>query len=246
MPEAASAGVRPWNRVTRGEGSCMYVALTSICKCPLHLRLSFSHDHAPSNVIHHTFPLAAAKMVNMNVFRILGDVSHTASKCILIWAIHNNKSAEGVSLLTQWLYMLVFCARYLDLFWVPPQFSWWNTLLKLFYISSSVYIVYIMMRVYARTREKEYAWKLATWSLGASLVSAPLVCLIFEGVSGISLFEASSSSDSCRAQQADWCIDCRLSGPSASSSKASVSCHSSSSSAKPPCPPSSTASTSSH
>ncbi len=34
-------------------------------------------------------------MVNMNVFRILGDLSHTASKCILIWAIHANQSAEG-------------------------------------------------------------------------------------------------------------------------------------------------------
>lgn len=31
----------------------------------------------------------------MNVFRVLGDVSHTLSKCILIWAIHSNKSAEG-------------------------------------------------------------------------------------------------------------------------------------------------------
>lgn len=30
-----------------------------------------------------------------NVFRILADVSHTASKCILIWAIHSNRSAEG-------------------------------------------------------------------------------------------------------------------------------------------------------
>lgn len=34
-------------------------------------------------------------MGNMNVFRILGDLSHTASKCILIWAIHSNQSAEG-------------------------------------------------------------------------------------------------------------------------------------------------------
>ena len=33
----------------------------------------------------------------MNVFRILGDSSHTASKCILIWAILSNKSAEGMS-----------------------------------------------------------------------------------------------------------------------------------------------------
>jgi hypothetical protein len=35
------------------------------------------------------------EMIHMNPFRILGDVSHTASKCILIWAIHSNRSAEG-------------------------------------------------------------------------------------------------------------------------------------------------------
>lgn len=118
---------------------------------------------------------------HMNIFRILGDVSHTASKCILIWAIHTNKSAEGVSLLTQLLYCLVFTTRYLDLFWVPPWFSWWNFVLKLFYMASSAYIVFIMMRVFARTREKEYGWKLAIWSLAGSVCAAPLVCLLFEG-----------------------------------------------------------------
>lgn len=35
-------------------------------------------------------------VVHYNVFRILGDVSHALSKCILIWAIHRNKSAEGM------------------------------------------------------------------------------------------------------------------------------------------------------
>ena len=35
------------------------------------------------------------KMVQMNVFRVLADVFHTASKLILIWAIHSNQSAEG-------------------------------------------------------------------------------------------------------------------------------------------------------
>jgi len=33
--------------------------------------------------------------VSYNVFRVLGDVLHTSSKFILIWAIHRNKSAEG-------------------------------------------------------------------------------------------------------------------------------------------------------
>ncbi|KAI7249108.1 hypothetical protein KC352_g13207, partial [Hortaea werneckii] len=126
---------------------------------------------------------------NMNVFRILADVSHTASKCILIYQIHHNKSAEGVSLLTQLLYILVFGTRYLDLFWVPPPLSWWNFVLKIFYITSSAYIVYLMMRRYARTREKEYGWKLATWTLGGSLVSAPFVTLLFEGWAGMRFSE---------------------------------------------------------
>ena len=125
----------------------------------------------------------------MNIFRILGDLSHTASKCILMYAIHRNKSAEGVSLLTQLLYILVFGTRYLDLFWVPPWTSWWNTVFKLFYITTSAYIVYLMMRVFARTREKEYAWKLGTWSLAGSLVSAPLVCLTFRGWGGFRIME---------------------------------------------------------
>ena len=115
----------------------------------------------------------------MNIFRLIGDLSHTASKIILIWAIHSNKSAEGVSLLTQLLYILVFGTRYLDLFWVPPWWSWWNTILKIFYIGSSAYIVWLMMRVYARTREKEYAWKLATWSLAGAFVAAAPVYWLF-------------------------------------------------------------------
>ncbi|KAK5269205.1 hypothetical protein LTR99_010042 [Exophiala xenobiotica] len=119
--------------------------------------------------------------MNLNIFRILGDVSHTASKCILIWAIHSNKSAEGVSLLTQILYIAVFCTRYLDLFWVPPALSWWNFILKNFYIWSSIYIIVLMTRVYARTREQEKAWKWGAYAAGASLVAAPLVSLIFNG-----------------------------------------------------------------
>jgi hypothetical protein len=33
--------------------------------------------------------------IHLNLFRIVADLFHTASKCILIWAIHSNKSAEG-------------------------------------------------------------------------------------------------------------------------------------------------------
>ncbi|KAL8680531.1 MAG: hypothetical protein Q9186_003282 [Xanthomendoza sp. 1 TL-2023] len=56
----------------------------------------------------------------------------------------------------------------------------WNFVLKLFYLGSSFYIILLMMRIYARTREREKAWKLGGICLGGSLVAAPLVLLIFK------------------------------------------------------------------
>jgi ER lumen protein retaining receptor len=71
--------------------------------------------------------------MRFNAFHVLGDVSHTISKLILIWAIHANSSAEGVSLITQVLYAGVFCSRYLDIFTTSPARDFahtWNFSLK--------------------------------------------------------------------------------------------------------------------
>ncbi|KAG7415489.1 ER lumen protein retaining receptor-domain-containing protein [Fusarium sp. MPI-SDFR-AT-0072] len=116
-----------------------------------------------------------------NLFRVLGDLSHALSKCILIFAIHRNRSAEGVSLITQILYALVFCTRYLDLFieTVP-----WNIVFKIFYIISSIYILAIMQWIYPRSREREIAWKIGAIILGGSFVLSPFVMLIFESHKG--------------------------------------------------------------
>jgi hypothetical protein len=103
-------------------------------------------------------------------------VSHTLSKCILIYAIHSNHSTEGVSLITQALYCLVFVSRYLD---ILQRNTFWNTSLKAFYILSSLYILFLMMRVYARTREREKAWKLGAFCLATSALLAPILMLIF-------------------------------------------------------------------
>ncbi|KAH8596655.1 ER lumen protein retaining receptor-domain-containing protein [Bisporella sp. PMI_857] len=127
-------------------------------------------------------------MVGMNIFRILGDVSHTLSKCILIFAIHSNSSAEGVSLITQALYCLVFLTRYLD-FFSNFGYSWWNTLLKAFYIISSIYILLVMLRVYARTREREKAWQFGGACLVGSVLLAPLVMLSLKSKSSWSWTE---------------------------------------------------------
>lgn len=83
------------------------------------------------------------------------------------------------------LYGLVFVTRYLDIFsgqsW---DFAYAGTFymicFKLFYLTSSLYVVFIMMKVFPRTRERERAWKLGIYSVIGSLVLAPLTILIFE------------------------------------------------------------------
>ncbi|KAI1501184.1 ER lumen protein retaining receptor 2 [Biscogniauxia marginata] len=122
----------------------------------------------------------------MNPFRILGDCSHLLSKCILIFAIHRNRSAEGVSMITQVLYAVVFCTRYTDLFVTR---STWNLFFKLFYIISSIYIIAIMRWRYPRTREREISWKLGAAVLGGSLLLSPFAMLIFEPKKSWSFFQ---------------------------------------------------------
>ncbi|KAF2404095.1 hypothetical protein EJ06DRAFT_503100 [Trichodelitschia bisporula] len=124
----------------------------------------------------------------VNLFRLLGDLSHLASKIILMWAIHWNRSTEGVSLITQVLYAAVFSTRYLDLFWVKPGVGMsnaiylWNLCFKLFYIASSFYIIFLMTVSFARTREREKAWRFGIWCLGgAVLLSVPLTWICQQG-----------------------------------------------------------------
>jgi len=78
----------------------------------------------------------------MNLFRLLGDLSHLASIFILLHKITTTRSCRGLSFKTQALYAGVFITRYLDLIyrWV----SLYNFFMKIFFIGSSVYILYLM------------------------------------------------------------------------------------------------------
>ncbi|KAH6687848.1 ER lumen protein retaining receptor 2 [Plectosphaerella plurivora] len=124
-------------------------------------------------------------MTAWNIFRLLGDCSHLASKCILLFAIHRNRSAEGVSLITQGLYTLVFCTRYTDLF---KEQMLWNRFFKVFYILSSLYTCGIMQWIYPRSREREVSWKVGVGALGGSLLLSPFAMLILEPKGHWSLF----------------------------------------------------------
>ncbi|QIW99495.1 hypothetical protein AMS68_005013 [Peltaster fructicola] len=130
------------------------------------------------------------------VFQILADGSHALSKLILLWTFYRNRSAEGVSFLTQALYLVVFVVRYND---IAYTFSTYLLVLKIFHLLSSALIIFLMLRVLARTRERELAWKLALWSTLACLLTAPFTLMIFNYKDEWTFAEASttSSQDDC-------------------------------------------------
>ena len=81
----------------------------------------------------------------------------------------------------------MFVTRYLDLLspdtWSVQTYGKaviWNASFKLFFLSSAFYTIFIMMKVFPRTRERERAWKLGTYSVLVSIVLSPLAILIFE------------------------------------------------------------------
>lgn len=78
----------------------------------------------------------------MNLFRLLGDMTHLLSIVVLLLKIRTMKSCAGISLKTQELYVIVFLTRYLDLF--TKYYSVYNTAMKLVFLGTSIGIVWYM------------------------------------------------------------------------------------------------------
>ena len=85
----------------------------------------------------------------MNIFRLVADLLHLLSFFIIIYKLQTHKNCKGkqmtnigVSAKTQEIYLLVFSTRYLDLFMYFV--SVYNTLMKVLFISVTIYIIYLM------------------------------------------------------------------------------------------------------
>ena len=85
----------------------------------------------------------------MNVFRIVGDVSHYAAILTIFLKIITSKSCKGISGRTQILYLLVFLTRYIDIFF--HFISVYNTGIKIFFIASSLTNIYLVLVKYKAT-----------------------------------------------------------------------------------------------
>jgi ER lumen protein retaining receptor len=78
----------------------------------------------------------------MNLFRFAGDMSHVVSIIVLILRLRVSKSALGISLKTQELFLIVFMTRYLDLF--TTFYSMYNSFMKVAYITATASIIYMI------------------------------------------------------------------------------------------------------
>mmetsp|Transcript_25299 Transcript_25299/g.43210 ORF Transcript_25299/g.43210 Transcript_25299/m.43210 type:complete len:221 (-) Transcript_25299:46-708(-) len=78
----------------------------------------------------------------MNPFRILGDMFHLLSFVVMFWKLRSAQSCAGISLKTQEIYVIIFLARYLDLFW--NFLSIYNWIMKIIFITASISIVYMI------------------------------------------------------------------------------------------------------
>ncbi len=85
--------------------------------------------------------------LTMNIFRFFGDLSHLASIFILLHKIQTSRSCRGISFKTQVLYLVVFLTRYVDLV-TGPYVSLYNAVMKLFFIGSTAYTLYLMRVVF--------------------------------------------------------------------------------------------------
>ncbi|XP_012259166.1 ER lumen protein-retaining receptor [Athalia rosae] len=78
----------------------------------------------------------------MNIFRLLGDLSHLLAIIVLLLKIWKTRSCAGISGKSQILFAIVYTARYLDL--VTTYISAYNTFMKLIFVVAAYATVYLM------------------------------------------------------------------------------------------------------
>jgi ER lumen protein retaining receptor len=109
----------------------------------------------------------------MNIFRLAGDLSHLAAIIILLLKIWKTRSCAGISGRSQMLFALVFITRYLDLF--TSFISVYNTVMKVFFLTSSLGTVYLMYVKFKATYDHNHDTFRIEFLLGPAVLLALLL-----------------------------------------------------------------------
>ncbi|KAI9820928.1 MAG: endoplasmic reticulum retention protein [Phylliscum demangeonii] len=86
----------------------------------------------------------------------------------------SSNSASGISFKSQFLYLIVYITRYLDLFWTFTD-SAYRTTFKLIFLATSAYTVYLMLHDYKPTRDPNVDTFKVEYLLGGSAALAILL-----------------------------------------------------------------------
>lgn len=90
----------------------------------------------------------------MNIFRLLGDLSHLLAIIILLIKIWRTRSCAGISGKSQILFAIVYTSRYLDLF--TSFISLYNSSMKIIFISASFATVYLIYAKFKATYDRNH------------------------------------------------------------------------------------------
>ncbi|XP_073997345.1 ER lumen protein-retaining receptor [Rhodnius prolixus] len=90
----------------------------------------------------------------MNIFRLLGDLSHLLAVIILLLKIWKTRSCAGISGRSQILFAAVYTARYLDL--VTSYISAYNTVMKIVFLVASYGTLYLMFLKFKATYDHNH------------------------------------------------------------------------------------------
>ena len=125
----------------------------------------------------------------MNIFRLCGDMCHLLSIILLLRRLYTARNAQGISLRSQELYLLVFLTRYTDLY--TTYYGLYNSVFKILYIASTAGIVYIIRgrEPICSTYDKEQdTFRHVEFVILPCLVLATLTHFITGEGSGLDLF----------------------------------------------------------
>jgi len=90
----------------------------------------------------------------MNVFRLIGDLSHLLAILLLLWKVWKTRSCAGVSGKSQMLFAIVFTTRYLDL--ITSFVSVYNTSMKLIFLASTYATVFLIFHKFKATYDANH------------------------------------------------------------------------------------------
>ena len=128
--------------------------------------------------------------MTMNLFRLAGDMSHVFSIIVLLLRLRVAKNAQGVSVRTHELFLVVFVTRYLDLF--TTFYSLYNSFMKVLYIGTTASIIYTIRykepicSTYDKAQDTFLHWKFA---VAPCAIIALITHLISNGISGFDAIE---------------------------------------------------------